>query len=330
MKLLTLQQIRAADAVVECGFSVSRAARILHMSQPSVSKTLKALEDDLLTPVFLRSGGRIVGLTDFGQDILGLVRGILHFSTAVLERAQQKKTESRDSLRVGTTHIYARYLLPGVIQLYLEKHPDASVHVHQGDSEQIAQWVAMGKVQVGISTFLGEAAGGVMAVPAIRVERCVITPLGHELMSSKKLTLTELVRHSLISYHDVLASVTQAERTFPDEGKSPKVVVETPDATVIKAYVGAGLGVAVVQRICIEAADEGALGVIDASHLFPPATAHLLLGRERDFRSNVHDFIEILAPEWTREALAEHSRINAPKGSDAKRRRARIPYVYGA
>jgi LysR family cys regulon transcriptional activator len=304
MKPPSLQQIRSASAVVECGFSVSRAARILNTSQPAVSKTLKALEEDLGTPVFLRSSGRIVGLTEFGQDILGFVRGILHYSTAVLERAREKQHESRDTIRIGTNHIYSRYSLPGAIQQYLTAHPGASVRVYQGEPEQVAQWVALGRVQIGISTLLGEASVGVLAVPAFSAERCIITPRGHELLACKKPTMADLAKYPLVSYNEVLNATDEMQHLFLARGISKNVMVEATDADVIKAYVRAGLGIAIVQRLCIEPEDDR-LGVIDASHLFPPAIAYVILRRDRNLRSGAHDFIEQFAPQWTKQALVD-------------------------
>ncbi|MGH2509396.1 MAG: LysR family transcriptional regulator, partial [Ktedonobacteraceae bacterium] len=61
---MTLLQLRSIVKVVACGFNVSRAAEVLHTSQPSVSKTIRALENELGEEIFLRTRARIVGLTD--------------------------------------------------------------------------------------------------------------------------------------------------------------------------------------------------------------------------------------------------------------------------
>lgn len=300
MKQPSLQQVRSAAAVVECGFSVSRAAKFLHTSQPAVSKTLKALEDDLGTPVFVRAAGRIVGLSEFGQEILGYVNGILHNSAAVLERARAKKQESRDTIRIAANHTYLRYQMSSVIRAYLDDHPGATVHLQEGDPEQVAQLVAIGRAQVGLSTQLAEASVGVLAVPAFSVERCLITPLDHELLTQTSLTLEDLTRYPLISYHDVFNAADPTLDLSHQSGHSESVIVESTHPDVIKAYVRAGLGIAVMQRIAIEPEDEGKLGIIDASHLFPPIIAYVIVRRDRNLRSSAHDFIEKFAPNWMR------------------------------
>ncbi|MGI0134680.1 MAG: LysR family transcriptional regulator, partial [Candidatus Micrarchaeaceae archaeon] len=55
---MTLLQLRSIVKVVACGFNVSRAAEVLHTSQPSVSKTIRALENELGEEIFLRTRAR--------------------------------------------------------------------------------------------------------------------------------------------------------------------------------------------------------------------------------------------------------------------------------
>lgn len=275
------------------------------MSQPGVSKTVKAFENELGTPVFVRASGRIIGLTEFGQDILGFVRGILHYSAAVLERAYDKKQESRETLRVGTNRIYSRYSLPQVIHKYKKRFSGACVHVHQGDPEQVAQWIGTGRVEVGISTMMSEAAVGLFAVPVLSVEHCIITPKEHELLTTKKPSLADIAKYPLVSFHEVHSPGEQSHGLLIERGINESVVLdEATDPDVVKAYVRAGLGIAIVQKICVNG-DANGLGVIDASHLFPPVIAYLILRRDRHLRSSAHDFIDLFTPRWSKHELEQ-------------------------
>ena len=75
--LMTLQQLRTVCEIVANAYSVSRAAIAMHASQSAVSKVLGTFERELGTEVFLRSKGRIIGLTEFGASIHGIAKRML-------------------------------------------------------------------------------------------------------------------------------------------------------------------------------------------------------------------------------------------------------------
>lgn len=66
---MELRQLRSLIALIDGGLSVTRAARTLHLVQPAVSQHLRQLEEELGTPLFLRRGKRLVGLTGAGEEV---------------------------------------------------------------------------------------------------------------------------------------------------------------------------------------------------------------------------------------------------------------------
>jgi DNA-binding transcriptional LysR family regulator len=65
---MTLIQLRHLIAIVDAGLNLTVAAERVHATQPGLSKQLKALEDELGFPVFLRNGKRLTGLTELGAE----------------------------------------------------------------------------------------------------------------------------------------------------------------------------------------------------------------------------------------------------------------------
>jgi DNA-binding transcriptional LysR family regulator len=72
---------------------------------------------------------------------------------------------------------------------------------------------------------------------------------------------------------------------------------------VIKTYVAAGLGLAIVPEIAFERTTDGELRALDAGHLFAPCTAVIGLHARNYVRSFVYDFIAAYEPRWTRDAV---------------------------
>ena len=67
---MKLRQLQCLCAVVDAGFNISRAATVLHATQPAISKQLRQFEYELGADLFLRQGGRPVTLTEMGERTL--------------------------------------------------------------------------------------------------------------------------------------------------------------------------------------------------------------------------------------------------------------------
>jgi DNA-binding transcriptional LysR family regulator len=303
VKPLTLQQFRGACAVVDCGFHVSRAANSLHTTQSAVSKTIKGLEDELGAGIFVRSAVRIVALTDYGHEFIDLARGILRDADTAVMRAQENSRLTRGVLRIGTTHVHARYSLPQVVQCFRRKYPEISVQLEQSDAEEVARWVSSRRVQIGISGSSAEAPHGVIALPAMKLDRCIVVPSGHALLNTKRPTLADVARYPIVAYSDTHPAGVKLRELFRKSGCNPNIAVTATDATVLKEYVAAGMGVAILHRIAIAPEDECRLAVIDASHLVP-STETLLIFRQGEYlRTYVYDFAEAFSPQWSRRSV---------------------------
>src|SRR5690606_8312318 len=98
---MTLQQLRAICEIAANDFNASRAALAIHASQPAVSKMLAALESELGAAIFIRSGGRIAGLTEFGASVLVLARRMVQDATSLSHMAADSYNESVGSLRIA-------------------------------------------------------------------------------------------------------------------------------------------------------------------------------------------------------------------------------------
>ncbi|MCE1187447.1 MAG: LysR family transcriptional regulator, partial [Rhodocyclales bacterium] len=74
---MNFQQLRIIRETVRRNFNLTEVAIALHTSQPGVSKHIKDLEDELGIEIFVRKGKRLLGLTEPGKDLVGVVEQIL-------------------------------------------------------------------------------------------------------------------------------------------------------------------------------------------------------------------------------------------------------------
>lgn len=301
---MTLQQLRGLCAVVDCSYSITRAAKALYTSQPAMSKMIRLMEEELKVDLFTRARGRLVGLTDVGADVVALARRILLDLNAVSEISAERFNEKSGVLKIGTTHLHARYALLNVIKEFRQAYPNVHLHLRLGNPQQILEWVSRGHVHLGVSTLPHQLPPNIISLPAYRIDRCIITPLGHPLLRTRKITFCDLAKYPLIAYDDSSTSGQVIAAEFEKRGLAPTIAMTAIDANVIKTYVAAGLGVSIFQTMALESDEQ--LGVIQATDLLPSSTTYINLRHGQYLRNFLYDFISRLAAQWNRRAVDAH------------------------
>ncbi len=309
--LITFQQLQCLRQLVASGLNVSRTAEALHTTQPSVSKMLRALEDEVGMELFVRGGNRLVALTEAGREALVLAGRVLEDTAALKRLDQGGGPAAQGTLRVGTTHIHARYSLIEVAKRFFAAYPEVNLQFSVNPPAQIMAGLVGGAIDIGLCTLPATVPRGVLTLKAYEIDRCLIVPPGHPLLDLPEVAVEDIGRYPLITHDESFTSGWVAMHEFQRRGITPRVLMRAMDANVIKAYVAAGMGVAVVQKMAVDPAVDTGLRVIAVDHLFPASSAMVSLRVDHVLRPFAFDFIAMVAPEWTREAVAERLKAAA-------------------
>lgn len=300
---MTLQQLRYFIATVDSGFNISRAAEAVNASQPGISKQIRLLEQQLGTTLLLRSASRILGLTESGERVLDAGRRILREAEGLTQMEHDLMAPETGRLKIVTLHTYALALLPRVLKALRQRHPRVVLEVGQESPGRIVELVRAGEVDVGLSMDVPDPCDGVTALPFLKAPRIVLAPKGHPLSRVTRPTLDEIVKYPLVAQTGLSAGGWAISRVLKARGFAVQPSVLAADASLIKHYVEQELGVAIVSSLLYNARRDTGLSAIDVSHIFEPSTLTLLLDPYRYQRTYVYEFIEALAPQWTRERV---------------------------
>ncbi|HBF07142.1 MAG: HTH-type transcriptional regulator CysB [Gammaproteobacteria bacterium] len=301
---MKLQQLRYIWEVARHDLNVSVTAQSLYTSQPGISKQIRLLEDELGVEIFSRSGKHLTRVTPAGEAILQIVGDILRKVESIKQVAQEYNDEHKGSLSIATTHTQARYVLPPVIQRFIDDYPDVSLHMHQGTPIQISEMAADGTVDFAIATEAMELFGDLIMMPCYAWNRSVIVPKGHPLTQSP-LTLEKLAAFPLVTYVFGFTGRSKLDDAFVNHGLTPKVVFTAADADVIKTYVRLGLGVGIIATMAYDEEVDSNLVRLDASHLFEPSITKIGFRRGTFLRGYMFDFLQKFAPHLTKELVEE-------------------------
>ncbi len=302
---MKLQQLRYIWEVAHHDLNVSATAQSLYTSQPGISKQIRLLEDELGVEVFSRSGKHLTRITPAGETIIEKAGEILRMVVSIKQVAQEFSNEKKGSLSIATTHTQARYALPDVIEGFIGRYPEVSLHMHQGSPIQISELAADGNVDFAIATEGLELFNDLIMLPCYRWNRCIVVPKGHPLANLSSVPLEDVAEHPIVTYVFGFAGRSKLDEAFMHRGLAPRVVFTATDADVIKTYVRLGLGIGIIAHMAYEEELDDDLVAIDASHLFEQSTTMIGCRRGTFLRGYMYEFMELFAPHLTREVVEE-------------------------
>lgn len=129
--------------------SFTRASKILRIQQPTISKMVQMLEQQLDTVLFERHK-RGVRLTNGGAEIFAMCENIFSQVEAIREFSEQQSTECQGLLSFGMTDSVVVYLLPTILNGFLKKHPKVRPSIFAGSSNLIANEIREGRAEFGV------------------------------------------------------------------------------------------------------------------------------------------------------------------------------------
>ncbi|GAB4251349.1 MAG: LysR family transcriptional regulator [Thermoleophilia bacterium] len=239
--LLNLNQLRVFYVAAREG-SYSRAAQALFITQPAVSQNIKALETYYGVGLFQKAG-RSMELTQAGRILYGYAQRIFEVADEAEQAIRELGRLERGEVRVGTTKIFARYLMPSIINAFQERHPAVSVALDEGSSEQMVRSVETLRNHLAV-------VGRIPYPPRLRAQhyrRVVLTLVvgaGHPFTARNPVSWRDLDGQPLIVREAGSGTRRAVTERLAQEGAAPLVVMESSSVDFIKRYVAEGQAVA--------------------------------------------------------------------------------------
>ena len=248
---MDLRHLRYFIAVAEEGH-LTRAAERLGIEQPSLSRLIKSIEQDLDVQLFRRKP-RGVELTDAGRAFLDKARAILASVDQAAVMVKRAARGEQGRISVGLAHTASFHpFVPPLIRAYRESFPLVSLTLEESGSDVLIQYVRDERIDVAFIRSPPADSSGLLISRLLEEEVVAALPSGHPLAPGKGkrdalLPVKELANEPFIlGRHLTLALHAATIAACHAAGFAPKVAQEIPRTTSTLAYVAAGLGVAFV------------------------------------------------------------------------------------
>ena len=302
---MKLQQLRYAVEVYRHNLNVSEAAEALFTSQPGISKQIRLLEEELGIQIFIRSGKRVVSVSQPGKAVLEIAERILRDVQNIKNIGNEFTDHDSGSFTVATTRTQARNVLPPIVAGFVQRYPKVNLVIKQGSPADIAQMVSSGEADLAIVTERIDGHPELGRLPCYEWNHAVIVPHDHALLDCRNpLQLEDLAQFPLVTYEFAFNSGGSIARAFQRARlEQPEVVLAAADTDVLKTYVRLGLGVGLMAKMAYDTAFDKDLQLVDAAHLFEPSPTWIAVRSDIYLRGYAYDFIESFAPALTREQV---------------------------
>jgi len=231
---------------------VTRAARVLHLSQPAVTQHIKTLEAEIGRALFARDS-RGVSLTKAGAILLKHARQVARLEEAAVQEIRGAAGVVRGRLALGATSTIGQYLLPEWLVESRRRWPELALAVETSNTEKIVERVLAGKLDLGLiegrCRHVGLEAESFLDDELV----CVAAP-SHPLARGGAVSLAALKAEPWIVREHGSGTRDIVELALRKRGLNParlKIDLELDSSEAIKTVVAGGRGLAFLSRFVV-------------------------------------------------------------------------------
>lgn len=225
-----------------------QAAIELNISQPSLSRSIALLEEELHIILFERHG-RNIRLTKYGKLFLEHADKILsEVHTATNHMTQLAGNEGH----VDIAYVFplAGHYIPYMVRQFLKKknNENISFGFYQLHTSALIEGLKEDRFDIIFGSYV-ENEPDIQFVPIIHQEMVVVTPVGHPLSEKTSVTLSDLARYPIIGYDRNSGLGKYTNRLYETHGLHLDIICESPDEYGITALVEKDFGIALVADV---------------------------------------------------------------------------------
>ncbi|MBM7843172.1 LysR family transcriptional regulator [Herpetosiphon giganteus] len=244
---MEFSQLRYFEAVARLG-NVTKAAHEQHIAQPSMSKALQALEQEVGVQLFDRVG-RGVELSDAGHVLLPYARRILAEIQAARQALQARADLTVGHVSLGVTPTVGTRLIPQALAAFNRRYQGIQLELHEAGASELVELLNAGVVDLAIVSALVH---GVESTTLLSEPLVVAVSQQHRFAQRQSVLASELRDEGFILFPQGYELRNYTLQLCEQAGFAPRIVLDGGEMDTVVSLVAAGLGVAVVPQLAID------------------------------------------------------------------------------
>ena len=247
--MINLDRLRIFRAVAEAR-SFTRAAEVVHLTQPGISKHIKQMEEYYGIPLFDRLGKK-VALTQAGEILSEATEEIMASAIAAEQRIEELKGLHGGKLVLGASFALGIYVLPGVLAAFRKRYPAVEVTVDISLSAKIMAKILANKLDLGLVSQEAHDPR-LFAKQFMTDELIVVVPSNHRWANRKRIRPQELMRETFIVAARGAGVRAAVEERLKQKGIVLTNVIDFGNMEGVKRAVEAGLGISIQPQSVVQ------------------------------------------------------------------------------
>ena len=258
---MNLKQLEAFVRVAETK-SFSAAAKMLFLTQPTVSAHIASLERELNTCLLIRNT-KGVALSESGKELYAYAEQMLELEQKIRERFGLTGRQPGSVLRIAASTIPSLYLLPDIMARFRKEYPEEQLKLFETDSSGVVEMILSHKADVGFTGTVLEK-GSCTYIPFYQDELVVLTPSSERYRARKNDDIVSwILEETVILREEGSGTRKEALRLLVQTGvdiSKLNVAAMMENQETIKRSVGSGMGISILSKLAAkEEIDSGKL-----------------------------------------------------------------------
>jgi DNA-binding transcriptional LysR family regulator len=249
--IVNLDQLRGFVEIARVGRFTAAADR-LHLAQPSLSRQIAALEQDLGTALFTRGAGGAT-LTPAGESLLPWARRMLSDADSARRELGELAGLERGRVRLGATPTLCISLVAEALSDFHAAHPAIEIGLAEQGSRRLLTELAAGELDLALVTTSRPSDDGRFALEPLLTEELVVisSAQADPLTPTGTLDLADVAALPQIVFSATYDLRAATDAAFDAAGLAPRVLLEGAEMDAVLRFVERGLGVAIVPAIVL-------------------------------------------------------------------------------
>jgi DNA-binding transcriptional LysR family regulator len=260
--------------------SFTKAAEVLHMTQPAVTFQIRQLEEQFDTRLFDRAHNR-VSLTEAGHVAFEYAETIFEKYSEMENAITEITGNISGTLTLGASTTISEYMLPSLLGDFNKKNPEVLLKLRVSNTEGIVSMVENNVIDLGVVE--GPVTNKNLLVEVCRKDDLVmVVPAGHDLADQKSVSVKKMLNYPFICREEGSGTREVIVEHLKAQGLGKhalKACLELGSPEAVKGAVEAGMGVSIMSSVSI--AKELKLGILKAVPLDPPLSREFSFVRQR-------------------------------------------------
>lgn len=221
---MNLNQLKYFQAV--CTFkSLSLAAEHLYISQPSLSNSLKALENEFGVTLFKRRHHGME-LTNEGKILFNMCTGLLE-NARQIENTMSAFGKNKNTIRLGVPPMIGYLLLPCIYGEFLKENPEINIHITEGGRHELLEKLSSDYLDIAILPHSREFESTFSSQSITKLEIACCVSKDNPLSDIEKLSPSHFRKTPVILFNNNFFQTEEIKRWFDSEKITPNILLQT-------------------------------------------------------------------------------------------------------